>query len=902
MKKGIAGLPMLGFLLWPLLASAQIEVSFPVSRVVFQRNAANTATFRITGSYRTVIARVQARMVARGGQGTTTDWALIQSNAQGGIFAGDLTTRAGWYNLEVQGLDGNNQPVGETIVVERVGVGEVFVVAGQSNGQGIRKNVPPSNEDRVNCVQYADPNPAADHDPPFPQFRHVDADVDMAPNGVGAWCWGGLGDQLVARLNVPVLFLNAAFGGTSSRNWRESAENGITTSEYQAGSTFPLGQPYGNLRSALRNYVNMLGVRSVLWHQGEADNFTGTSAGQYADNLRYVINRSRQDCGKNVPWVIARASYDDLRKSDLNVLAGQDQVIATVGNAFAGPNTDLINIPRSVGGDDTHFSNDGLIDVARAWNTSLTDAFFAGAAPQSPALAPTILVACAGNQLTLSVNGTPASVAWNTGDVGPSITKGQGNYRAQVKDGFGNAHYTASVPVSGSPFIALSGPATFCKGERVSLTTNYQTNITWSNGQTTRTITSDTSGRYSARYRDVSGCEFVTQTVDVVANPLPSAPTITPNRSTTLCQRETVVLTASPSAVYNWSTGEKSRSINVNTPGSFALTVTDQNGCTSASSTSVTTQVNPLPATPTIAASGATTFCADQNVTLTSTAEAGYAWVSGQTTQALTVNQTGNYSTQTRNSFGCLSDPSNTISIRVNALPPTPSLVANGRTTFCEGDRVTLTVTSPFKPIWTTGDSVQTITATRSGNYTVRVVDANGCFSLTAPAIMVSARPVPTTPTIRQVGTYTLEAEGPIVGDVYRWQRDADSLTVRSAVIKASQSGTYSARASITYNPDLICYSQNSAPLAFVVVTENGGLSVYPNPSPAKEVLVETLRDLTNATLTIYTLSGQEAYSTVVPVFNERKRLELINLATGPYILEVRSADFRVTKRIIIGL
>ena len=35
-------------------------------------------------------------------------------------------------------------------------------------------------------------------------------------------------------------------------------------------------QPYINLKIALQFYANMLGVRAVLWHQGEADNLINT--------------------------------------------------------------------------------------------------------------------------------------------------------------------------------------------------------------------------------------------------------------------------------------------------------------------------------------------------------------------------------------------------------------------------------------------------------------------------------------------------------------------------------------------------------------------------------------------------------------------------------------------------
>ena len=903
MKKSAAGL-LLAFLLLPLLASAQIEVSFPVSRAVFQRSTANVATIRITGFYRTAISRVQARMVARAaGQGTTTDWIVVQNNVQGGVFAGDLTVQGGWYDLQVQGLDANNQPVGDVRTVDRVGVGEVFIAAGQSNTMGVRRNVPPANDDRVNCVQAYAPDQSAPTEPPFPVFRQMNG-VDIAPDGIGTWCWGLLGDRLTQRLNVPILFLNAGFGGTKVANWLESSQ-GIQAYNQYSLLPFPAGQPYANLRIALQVYGNMLGVRSVLWHQGEADNDAVTGSSQYAAALRETINRSRQDCGKNVVWMVARASYNNDRRSNPSVIGGQDMTIATTGNVYVGPATDGIDIPRNgsyTAEDNVHFSNEGLVQVADAWNASLTDAFFAGAMPQSPAPAPTLSVACAGNQLTLSVNGSPASVVWNTGDTGPVITKGQGIYQAKVKDGLGNTHYTSFAQVSGSVFADPSGPTTFCRGGSVAITANYQTNLTWSTGATTRTIAISDPGSYFVRFRDVSGCDFTSAAINVAVNPLPTNPTITTDKSTTFCQGEAAALTASPAAVYNWSTGERSQSISVKTTGSYTLSVTDQNGCTSPGNAVVAVRVNPLPTTPVITAGGPTTFCADQQVTLTATPDVAYTWTSGQTTQSVTLNQSGNFSLQTKNEFGCLSKPSNTISLKVNALPPAPVLTANGRITFCEGDKVTLTATTPFTPFWTTRDSVQTITVKQSGTYTARVRDQNGCFSVNAPGIVVTAKPIPTTPSVVQVGTYTLEAMGSVMGDVYRWQRDGDSLAVQRAVIKANQSGTYSVRASIQYSTDLICFSATSAPLAFVAETANGGLSIYPNPAPTREVTMETLDNLVNATVTVYTLSGQEVYTTIVPVFDERKRLNLIDVSAGTYLVEVRSAGFRAVKRIIVGL
>jgi hypothetical protein len=192
------------FHLIPLLSLAQVQISFPTSRAVLQRNGANQAAIRVTGFYSTSVSRIEARLVARDGQGASTDWRTIQDNPAGGVYAGDLTGQGGWYNLEVRGMAGDQQ-VGSVAVVERVGVGEVFIIAGQSNAQGYHQDAPNPRNDRVNAVNYLYPGVG---DPPKPEFTLLDNSpgFTIAPRGTGSWNWGQLGDLLVRRLNVPVCF------------------------------------------------------------------------------------------------------------------------------------------------------------------------------------------------------------------------------------------------------------------------------------------------------------------------------------------------------------------------------------------------------------------------------------------------------------------------------------------------------------------------------------------------------------------------------------------------------------------------------------------------------------------------------------------------------------------------
>ena len=979
------------FLLLPVLTSAQVQVSFPTSRAVFQRNGANQATIRVTGIYTTAVTRIEARLIARDGQGTSTDWQVIQPNPAGGTYSGDVTGLGGWYNLEVRGMNGD-QPVGNATPVERVGIGEVFVIAGQSNAQGVHQSAPNPQNDRVNCVNYRYPDDGFPNEPPIPTFTLLENSpgFTIAPRGVGSWCWGQLGDLLVKRLNVPVMFFNAAFSGTAVRNWRESAPDGGTAFGIINGLPYAGRQPYINLKIALQFYANMLGVRAVLWHQGETDNLVNTETNRYVDELKFVINQSRQDFGRPVPWLISRATYGDfIGGSDPAVIAAQNQVISSTPGVFAGPETDNIQIPRNrppLENEGLHFDLNGLIELANAWNGSLSDAFFQASTPANASPAPTVTASCAGgNNVTYTVNGNYATIQWDSGETGPSVTKGAGTQlRAKVKDSQGNTHFTSVLRVSNSPTATVvgNGPPAVCAGSSLGLTTNYD-NVTWINQQTNATVSTGrafnatAAGGYFVRYRDVSGCDFTSNVLNLTLNPLPATPTIASEKPTTFCQGDNTVLRASSDNVrYNWSDGQQAKAVTVGASGAYFATVTDQNGCTSFQSNTVVVTANPVPAKPVIAANGPTTFCADRNVTLTAPDGLTYQWTGGLSTRAITVNQAGNYSVQTRNQFGCNSVQSDVVQINVNPLPPTPGISAAGATTFCDGNRVTLNASSnlnvlwsdgridkaisvtatgnfavqsrdqngclspyspviavkvnplpaaptilsnrepticegdriifrvegPFTVFWSTGDSTQTISTNRAGNYSARVRDVNGCVSAQSRNTTVELRPLPPAPSVNMIGTYTLEAVSSTNGTQFRWRRDSDSLAVQTAVIKANQSGNYTARASIIYSPTLTCFSNPSAIYAFTIDPDNRGLSVYPNPNPDKVVRVETQANLVDATLTIYTLTGQVVHTVIVPSFNERKQLVLTGLPAGQYLLRVQATGFDVSKRILLGL
>uniref|UniRef100_UPI003594278D sialate O-acetylesterase n=1 Tax=Persicitalea sp. TaxID=3100273 RepID=UPI003594278D len=323
-------------------AEAQIKITSPTDRAIYQRDITGQTTISISGTYSQPIDKFEVRAVAViPGQGQNTPWSTLQDKVSGGVFQGTLRLQGGWYTIEVRGLQ-NGEVVGRD-VVSRMGVGEVFLISGQSNAQGLFESPgPAANDDRVNYIVY-DNTVNSLFDPPAPTFAHLESNVTIGPRGKTAWCWGILGDLLVRKLNVPVLFINTAWEGTSVRNWAESAEGKIARSPY--GFNYPAQMPYGNLLISTQHYVHQLGVRAILWMQGEADNYpANTSAQSYSYDMQFLINKLNSDTGKRINWVISRTSRNvngtGQSTTNQNIINGQNAVLNTNFNStFPGPET-----------------------------------------------------------------------------------------------------------------------------------------------------------------------------------------------------------------------------------------------------------------------------------------------------------------------------------------------------------------------------------------------------------------------------------------------------------------------------------------------------------------------------------------------------------------------------------
>ena len=247
---------------------------------------------------------------------------------------------------------------------------------------------------------------------------------------------------------------------------------------------------------------------------------------------------------------------------------------------------------------------------------------------------------CDGNDVTLDA-GVYSSYLWTNGATDETILiSAGGDYVVTVSDGNGCTN-TASITITGNsiptPTILPSGSTIFCDGGSVTLQAGNYASYSWSNGATTSSIHVTVSGVYEVTVTDVTGCS-ATATQSVTVNPNPVL-TISHNGPVDFCNGSSVTLDAGAHSSYHWSNGATTESILVTTTGNNSVTVTNSFGCIAIASQFVNS--NGLPS-PTITASGPTTFCDGGSVDLSVSAYAAYLWSTGATTSSITISTSGN--------------------------------------------------------------------------------------------------------------------------------------------------------------------------------------------------------------------------------------------------------------------
>ncbi len=324
---------------------------------------------------------------------------------------------------------------------------------------------------------------------------------------------------------------------------------------------------------------------------------------------------------------------------------------------------------------------------------------------------------CPGSNATLSVTQTFNSYAWNTGETSQSIDINNGGTFTVTVTNTAGCTSTAVTNVNTSPVPSpnITQNAYTCNGNITLNAGAGFSSYAWSNGGGgSQTATFGTAGDYTVTVTNAAGCTGT----NAFSVTIPSPPVVDISGNLSTCSGQNTTLTATAGfSGYAWSAGGNSPSINVNTGGTFTVTVTDNFGCTDTDSETVVAQVSPVPSV------AGTQICPDASTTLSVTNGPfqSYNWSSGSTinTTSATV---GNYTVTVTAVNGC----TGTTSANVTALPvPNPNI--NQAPYTCNG-QITLNAGAGFASYtWSNSGSTATTTVNLSGPYTVTVTNTQGC-------------------------------------------------------------------------------------------------------------------------------------------------------------------------------
>jgi pimeloyl-ACP methyl ester carboxylesterase/lysophospholipase L1-like esterase len=321
-------------------------------------------------------ARVIRPATATSAEEVVLDWQSVAVEKSSGRFAAALSTPAGgWYRVDlrlvqsdkVDRLIGADGPPPVTAAVEHVGVGEVFVIAGQSNStnwgserQSTRTGMV-SSFDGAQWVLANDPQPG------------------VQDGSQGGSFLPAFGDALFERYHVPIGVASTGAGGTSVRQWLPEGEqmtNLPTVAAHVREVSPGVWASTGELLAGLARRLELLGpqgCRAVLWHQGESDAGQARagypadrqiSGKQYQDFMEKLVNASRKEAKWNVPWFTAQATYHSEADAADEEFRAAQRGLWKSGITLEGPDTDALGAEYR---DGVHFNAKGLAAHGRLW-------------------------------------------------------------------------------------------------------------------------------------------------------------------------------------------------------------------------------------------------------------------------------------------------------------------------------------------------------------------------------------------------------------------------------------------------------------------------------------------------------------------------------------------------------
>ncbi len=326
----------------------QITITSPVAYQIIQRGENSRADILVTGRYVGEPSSIEASW--NGGA-----FAIISEDPSNGIFNGVLKNQSAGQGILSVRFTNNKKVLSMT---PNVGIGDIYVIAGQSNASGRGENNQTYNAFNTLATLFGnDDKWRRLQDPTDSSLGQVDA---ISSEGLlaGGSIWPPLASEIVNDQGVPVAFIPTAKGLTSITQWQRN-----DSSPSDANTL------YGSMSRRI-NAVG--GIKAVLFWQGESDAISGMSQAVYKENIVKIAEDIYRDFG--VSTIVAQIGIVSGVKSENinNIRAAQKLAWNESEYILEGPILYDIDI-----NDNVHFTTDQELAVAaERWWTSIKEQLY----------------------------------------------------------------------------------------------------------------------------------------------------------------------------------------------------------------------------------------------------------------------------------------------------------------------------------------------------------------------------------------------------------------------------------------------------------------------------------------------------------------------------------------------
>lgn len=558
-------------------------------------------------------------------------------------------------------------------------------------------------------------------------------------------------------------------------------------------------------------------------------------------------------------------------------------------NPVVGVNANPIVCGLGNTGTATAFANNGMPPYSFNWSTGATGPTVSGLTTGTYTVTATDANQCVGTGsvnitvVNVSITVTRQSVLCFGGNTGSAIASGsggtppytyvwsngvQGPVNANLTAGIYTVTVTDSNGCSATQNAIIAQPAQLgvtinssalqlCPGEANATLTAQPAGGTpaysylWSTGATTQSISNQPAGAYSVTVTDMNGC---TATASITVTQF-QAIQVTITGAEIVCGESNsgaagVIVTGGTAPyTYLWNTGANSESVDGLGTGTYSVTVTDLNGCTSSAEIGIRV-VDDFTATIT----PRNLLCFGDNSGSALIIAGGgsmpytYLWNNGATGPEAINLSAGIYSATVTDANGCVLNLQTTVQ-----QPPQLQVSVSAGNISCAGvNNGTAIATATggmglYQYLWSNNQTGPTLTALAAGTYTVTVFDINNCSTTATvqvtqpPAFTITVNGTGPACAGASTGSATATAIGGVGPYSYLW---SNGLT--GPVRNGLPAGTYSVTAT----------DANGCTASVSIV-----LSEPPAIVPAIQVLQQPCTGAATGALTASATGGTAPYS-----------------------------------------